>query len=147
MVILCLLKTFFRNVEDEHLKWLEDVFIPYLKNWRDETVERFGSSSKRSFLTQQTYDGLCITTKAMVELVPYLLRQGLEFVSTRRISQDSLEFYFGHQRSIGRRNENPNIHQFGYRNNAITMKRQLSYVPDGNDEPLKKRRRSREADV
>ena len=49
---LRVIQNFFRNDEDERLKWLKNVFIPYLENWHYENVQRFGSSSKRSFLTQ-----------------------------------------------------------------------------------------------
>ena len=104
-------------------------------------MDRFGRSSfQRSFISQQTYDGVCMTTDAMVELVLFLLHHGLEFASTRRISQGSLERYFGYQRSIGRRNENPNIHEFGYRNSAIVLKRQLSQdIYESDPQSLKKR--------
>ena len=51
-----------------------------------------------SFLSKQTYEGLCMATKGMVALVCPLLQRDLLCVLSRRISQDSLEAYFGHQR-------------------------------------------------
>ena len=78
----------------------------------------------------------------MVELVKFLLKEGLTFVATRRISQDTLEGYFGHQRAIGRRCDNPSIYEFGYRRNAIILRRQLHHSSKVSDrEPLPKRRR------
>ena len=38
---------------------------------------------------------------------------------TERFSQDPLENYFGHQRSIGGRKDNPTIRDFGYNDNSI----------------------------
>ena len=78
-----------------------------------------------------------MATKGMVALVRTLLQRGLSCISTRRIFQDSLEAYFGHQRALGKRHQNPSIQQFGYRNNAIVLKRQLHY---GSNITLKKRR-------
>ena len=92
---------------------------------------------EESFLSKQTYEGLCMATKGIVMLVCILLQRGLPYISTRRISQDSLEAYFDHQRALGRRHQNPSIQQFRYRNNAIVFKRQLHY---GSNITLKKRR-------
>ena len=66
-----------------------------------------------SYLSKQTYEGLCMATKEMVALVRTLLQRDLLCVLSRRISQDSLDAYFVHQRSLGRRHQNPGIQQFG----------------------------------
>jgi len=120
--------------------WLEEVFVPQLEQWKEDNLQKFGKCAlEKSFLSRQTYEGLCAATKAMVSLVRDLLRFGLPCVATRRISQDSLESYFGHQRSLGRRNENPSIHQFGYRRTAIVLKRELHQ--SSIESPLIKRRK------
>ena len=75
---------------------------------------------------------------AMVSLVRDLLHHGLPCVATRRISQDTLESYFGFQRSHGRRNANTSIHEFGYRRNAIVLKRQLHHT-SSSESPLPKK--------
>ena len=38
---------------------------------------------------------------------------------TERFCQDPLENYFGQQRAIGARKDNPRIHDFGFNNNSI----------------------------
>ena len=132
--------TFLSDIHDPRLEWLEGFFVPHLIKWREANLDKFGRGSlEKSYLSKQTYEGLCMATMGMVTLVRSLLNRGLSSVATRRIPQDSLEAYFGHQRSMGRRNENPTIQQFGYRNNAITLKRQLHYATTSST-PLKKRR-------
>ena len=90
-----------------------------------------------------------------IEATQVLLKSRCEFVLTERFNQDVLEEYFGRQRSLGHRNENPNLVQFGFNSNTIRIQR--SVVPvKGNtrgahpqkrlpswekvdDKPLKKR--------
>ena len=128
------------DVNDHRLHWLENVFVPHLEQWRKKNSEKFGASAlEKSFLSKQTFQGLCNATKGMVSLVRCLIKLNFSCVATRRISQDSLESYFGYQRAFGRRHENPSIHQFGYRNNAIVLRRQLHYTVS-SARPLKKRR-------
>lgn len=45
---------------------------------------------------------------------------------TERFCQDSLEEYFGNQRKLGRRNENPDVRMFGCNDNAIRTQRSIS---------------------
>ena len=49
-----------------------------------------------------TENGLLMTTSSMVEVIRLCLNAGAEFVMSRRINQDPLEAYFGHQRQRGR---------------------------------------------
>ena len=62
-------------------------------------------------------------THSIIETVKYLLGIGMSFVLTERFNQDVLEEYFGRHRSIGRRNDNPNLYNFGYNSNTIRMQR------------------------
>ena len=79
----------------------------------------------------------------------------MEYALTERLFQDSLEEYFGNQRKIGRRNDNPDTRMFGYNDNTIRIQRIVS-CHSGNtrgrkdkqkarvnvsDEPLPKRKR------
>ena len=50
----------------------------------------------------------------------------MEFVLTERFCQDPVEEYFGKQRQLGRRSDNPDIHQFGYNSNTIRIERSIS---------------------
>ena len=75
------------------------------------------------FLSWQTYEGLKITVHSVVELVKYLLNNNIQFVLTERFCQDPLENYFGRQRSMGARKDNPSIRDFGYNDNTIRNQR------------------------
>ena len=88
---------FFSDCNDHRLKWLEEKFLQNLWQQRLENVEKFGNIVFVD-LSKQTYEGLCMATKGMVALVRLLLQRHLFCVLSRRISQDSLEAYFGHQR-------------------------------------------------
>ena len=45
---------------------------------------------------------------------------------TERFCQDPAEEYFSSQRQCGRRNENPDLFQFGYNDNSIRVQREVS---------------------
>ena len=79
------------------------------------------------FLSAQTYEGIRITVHSVIEATKFLLQSGFEFVLTEKFNQDVLEEYFGRQRGLGRRNDNPSLYQFGYNDNIIRMQR--SVVP------------------
>eukprot|EP00795_Rhopilema_esculentum_P002220 gene2220-17825_t len=57
---------------------------------------------------------------------------GLQYVLTERFCQDSLENYFGHQRSLGRRKDNPTLRDFGYNDNTIRNLKDLQPIAGGN---------------
>ena len=50
----------------------------------------------------------------------------MEYILTERFCQDTLEEYFGNQRKLGRRSDNPDIRLFGYNDNAIRIQRSIS---------------------
>ena len=52
------------------------------------------------FLSSQTYEGLKISSYSHMEIIPFLLGEGFEYVFTERFMQDVVEDYFGHQRGI-----------------------------------------------
>jgi hypothetical protein len=56
---------------------------------------------------------------ALREVVIFLLSNGVPYVLTERFCQDALENYFGKQRAIGRRKDNPNVCDTGYNDNII----------------------------
>ena len=49
----------------------------------------------------------------------------MKFVLTEKFNQDVVEEYFMRQRSLGRRNDNPDIYQFGYQSNTIRLQRSI----------------------
>ena len=70
--------------------------------------------------------GLKITIYSMVEVVKFLLQEGFEKVLTERFCQDPVEEYFGNQRKLGWRCDNPDLAQFGYNDNSIRIQRSIS---------------------
>ena len=95
--------------------------------------------------------GIEITVYSVVELVKYLLSRGVPYVLTERFCQDPLENYFGHQRSIGTRKDNPSVRDVGYNDNVIRNQKTFRPIQAGNvaeninfeinDEPVPCRKR------
>ena len=50
-----------------------------------------------------------MTMLSLEGVVPYLLTKGLKYVLSEKFCQDDVENYFGKQRAIGRRKDNPNV--------------------------------------
>ena len=80
----------------------------------------------------------------------------MEYVLTERFYRDPVEEFFGHQRMLGRRSDNPDIQQCLYNDNTIRVQKEVS-ITTGNtrgrydrkkswvnisDEPLNKLKRS-----
>ena len=103
--------------------------MPYFNNWKHKVLQRPGNLQpvlgKKKLISRQTHDGIQITCFSVNEATKYLLKEGFQFVLTERFCQDVLEEYFGLQRSIGRRNDNPTVFQFGYNDNIIRMQRSV----------------------
>lgn len=148
----------YRAVDDARFDFLEDDFLGYLQRWKQSVDSRPGftaSDRQKMFLSHQTYKGLVMTVKAFVEATKYLLTHGVEFVLSNKFCQDPLEQHFGRHRCLGRTNDNPTVHQFGYHETLLRQGRSLSLMlqPGGNvrngekvpvvvtDSPLKKKRK------
>jgi hypothetical protein len=149
----------YESPEDERLTWLKDVFLNYLKNWKESTETREGNYTadqrQKMFLSLQTYEGLKIAVHSHVDIITFLLSEGFKYVLTERFMQDVLEDYFGHQREKGRRSDNPTAQQFGYNDLTIASQRDIAPVIRGNvggryqkvkwhtvsEEPVKKRKK------
>ena len=71
------------------------------------------------FISQQTYEGFKITVNSIIEAVQFLLQHEVSYVLTEHFCQDPLENYFGHQRSLGARKDNPSLRDFGFNDNTI----------------------------
>ena len=78
------------------------------------------------FLSWQTYEGLQITVNSVIEATKFLLQEGMDFVLTELFCQDPEEEYFGKQHKLGGRNDNPDVHAFGYNSNTIRIQRTVS---------------------
>ena len=92
---------------------------------------------------------------SFVDMTQYLLQQpGVDFILSAKLNQDPLEEFFGKQRAIGRRADNPTVKQFldntatlhvvktaGVSITKGNVKRQLPFSDDLLT-PLPKRRRT-----
>ena len=133
----------FRDINDHRFEWLHS-FLEYLKKWKESTVNLPGNFTRNArghmFISAQTHKGLQITVHSLIETVKFLLKSGMPFVLTEKFNQDVSEEYFGRHRSLGRRNDNPTVHQFSYQSDTIRMNR--SVVPvRGNTEGAHKKKR------
>ena len=99
------------------------------------------------FLSLQTYEGLQITVYSVIEVTKFLLSKGMAFVLSNRFNQDIVEEYFGRQRSLGRRNDNPNLWQFGFNDNIIRTQRSVTPVTGNTEGRHDKKRKVSWTDV
>ena len=122
----------FDEINDIHFDWLKKVFLPYFENWKhsiDQSSEgrEFSDIEKaKIFLPIETYESLKMTSYAVIECVNFLLGEGMEYVLTERFCQDPVEEYFGHQRMLGRRTENPDLQEYMYNANTIRVQKEVS---------------------
>ena len=120
-------------------------FLEYLRKWKESIDNRQGNFNQNArskmFLSWQTYEGFKISVYSVIEVTKFLLGEGVEFVLTERFCQDTVEEYFGNQRKLGRRSDNPDIRMFGYNNNTIRIQRTVS-CQSGNTRGRKDKRRA-----
>ena len=120
----------FASKYDKRLEWLQSTFLGYFSDWKHSIEMREGFTRRekeKMFISAQTYEGLRITASSILEIIPFLLENGLDFVLTEKFNQDCLEQSFGTHHSMGGRSDNPNVHRFGYDENAMRVHR--SVVP------------------
>ena len=126
----------YRSSNDPRFEWLENVFLKYLADWLASIKVRPGLFTQEQraqmFLSPQTYKGFQITVKSMIEVVKFLLAEGLQCVLTERFCQDDLEEYFGFQRAQGSRSDNPTAADFGYNDLRISVLRDIAPAAEGN---------------
>ena len=137
-------KTFLKPYEsenDERFTWLIDTFLKYFADWKLAIDARPGNftvnAQSNMFISWQTYEGVKITVHSAIELTKYLLQQNVPYVLTERFCQDPLENYFGRQRSLGRRKDNPSLRDFGYNDNTIRSAKLFRPIAGNcrNDDP------------
>lgn len=104
-------------------------FLEYLRKWKESTECRPGNFTQtargKMFISWQTFEGFQITVHSVIEVCKFLLQEGMEYVLTECFCQDVVEEYFGSQRKLGRRNDNPDIRTFGYNDNSIRIQRSI----------------------
>ena len=133
----------YETSDDPRFLWLKQEFLGFFESWWSSIENREGDftqdQSNKMFISKQSYEGLMITVFSTVECVRFLLKVGLKYVLTERFCQDTLEEYFGCQRSMGRRSENPDLNTFGYNNNSIRIQKSVSFQ-SGNAKGRKDRK-------
>ncbi len=129
----------YTSTGDERFGWLNNTFLQYFKDWLSSIERKPGKYSKgdkaNMFISYQTYEGLQITVKSVTELTKYLLSHGIQYILTERFCQDPLENYFGRQRAIGQRKDNPTMRDFGYNDNAIRNQKVFLPIASANCRP------------
>lgn len=130
---------------DERFSWLEVEFLPFFEEWQISTKIRPGeytpNARSKMFISWQTYEGLRITSLAVIEATKFLLSEGVEYVLTERFCQDPVEEYFGNQRKLGHRSDNPDMFTFGYNTNTLRIQREVS-LTSGNTRGRKDKRKA-----
>ena len=144
------------SVDDIRFEWLDN-FLHYFELWK-ESIERQGNFTQNAksnmFLSWQTYEGIQVTVHSFKEVCKFLLQQGVPYILSERFCQDDVENYFGRQRAIGRRRDNPTLRDTGYNDNTIktqysvrpiagNVRANLNRFNDIDETPLPKRKLQR----
>ena len=112
-----------RSVTNRMISWYQNVFLKSFREWLNSVQQRQGNVIKdvgqKMFISWQTYEGLKKSVNSIIEATQFLLWHQVKYVLTERFCQDPLENWFGRQRSLGSRKDNPSMADFGYNNNAI----------------------------
>ena len=94
-------------------------------------MERQGNFTQNDksnlFISWQSYEGFQVRVHSITKVCKFLLEQGISYILSERFYQDDLENYFGRQRAIGHRHDNPAVRDAGYNDN--TIKSQYSVRP------------------
>ena len=112
-----------RSFNDWRFSWHCNVFLKSFQDWLNSVQQHQGNFTKKAgqqmFISWETYEGLKIRVNAIIEATQFLLWHQVKYVLTKCFCQDPLENWFGKQRSLGLRKDNPSMADFGYNNNAI----------------------------
>ena len=126
----------FSTTDDHRFSWLKNVFLKYFEDWLISIHDRPGqftdNARAKMFIPHQTHTGIKITVNSLIEVITYLLTNNVPYVLTERFCQDPLENYFGRQRSMGSRKDNPTIRDFGYNDNGIRNQKVFRPISSGN---------------
>ncbi|XP_070379309.1 uncharacterized protein [Dermacentor albipictus] len=89
----------FYCAEDERLSWLENHFLMYFTEWKE------GISHKMTFLSDETYEALRVTSMSTVLCTKFLLNSGFHFGLTAKFSSDDVESLFSTIRQLNGSND------------------------------------------
>ena len=126
----------FTLVNDDRFDWLQNVFLKYFEDWLTSIEQRPGNFSRNAcsnmFISCQTFEGLKITVHLIIQTVKFLLQHHVKCILTEGFCQDPLENYFGQQRPIGTRKDNPSIRDFRFNDNSIRNQKILRPIVANN---------------
>ena len=81
----------FESTVDQRLAWLTDTFLDYFEKWEENVKNRQGNFSKtdraKMFLSRPTFEGLKISIYSLVEIVPFLLNAGFDYILVERFAK------------------------------------------------------------
>lgn len=84
------------------MTWLENDLLDYFLVWKNT------APAKAAFLSEETYEALCITTASTVACTRHLLAMGFHFVLTARYVSDDVEALFSMLRQLNGQNDQTN---------------------------------------
>uniref|UniRef100_F6QB69 Transposable element P transposase-like RNase H C-terminal domain-containing protein n=1 Tax=Ciona intestinalis TaxID=7719 RepID=F6QB69_CIOIN len=129
-IINCSTSSPIRDCSDTRLKWLEEMFINKLLEWKSYVELNHPGEHKR-LLARPTLEGLLFTTCNFIGLSKRLL-QHLDYVCLHSFNQDILEAFFGNLRQLGRRSENPDASQAAYGIQHLTVRKVIKKIKGSN---------------
>ena len=110
-----------RSFNDGRFLWLRNIFLKSFQDCLNSVHQRQGNFTKdagqKMFISWKTYEGLKASINSVIEAAQFLPWHQVKYVLTERFCQDPLENWFGRQRSLGSRKDNPSMADFRY--NAI----------------------------
>ena len=123
----------YKLANDWRLNWLEGTFLAWLSEWEAQVMaipNLTRTERNHLLLSYQTMEGLRITTKSFVVLIPILLGEnGAEFILPEKLNQDRLESFFGKiRRSVGD-SDNPTVYEVGSRFLALLVSNTICLKP------------------
>ena len=103
--------------------WLHNFFLKSFQDWLNSAQQRQWNFTKdadsKMIISWKTYEGLKISVNSITEATRFLLWHQVNHVLTERFCKYPLENWFGRQRSLASRKDNPSMADLGYNNNAI----------------------------
>nr|XP_018673141.1 uncharacterized protein LOC108951036 [Ciona intestinalis] len=105
-------------------------FIEFLLDWKKDVKENHRGENKR-LMASPTLIGLIFTTRNFIALVQRLLKTN-RYICPGSFTQEPLEALFGNIREMGRRMQDPDIHQFGYSVAHYTQRKVIKKIKGGN---------------
>ena len=112
-----------RSVTRRRFSWLCNIFLKSFQDWLNSAQQRQGNFTKDSgmkmIISWQTYEGLKLSVNSIIEATQFLLWHQVKYVLTERFCKSPLENWFGRQRSLESRKDNPSMADFGSNNDAI----------------------------